>query len=42
MNLVWKTPWEALKGESWGGIGNYRVLAAVLFVAMLLLYWTFA
>ena len=25
-----------------GGIGNYRVLAAVLFVAMLLLYWTFA
>ena len=40
--LVWKTPWEALQGDSWPGLGNYRVLALLLFVTMLLLYWWFA
>ena len=40
-SLVWSSPLEALRGDSWRGIGNYRVLAAVLFVAMLALYWQF-
>ncbi len=40
-SLVWKTPLEALKGEAWPGIGNFRVLAAILFVTMLVLYWFF-
>jgi len=39
--LVWKNPLDALRGDSWHGIGNYRILAAVLFVAMAGLYWLF-
>ena len=40
--LVWKTPLEPLKGKVGPGFVNYRVLAAVLFVTILLLYWAFS
>ena len=40
--LVWSNPLEALKGEGWPGIGNYRLLAGLLFVVMVALYALFA
>ena len=40
--LVWDNPLEALRGNSWTGLGDFRLLAGVLFVTMVLLYWTFA
>jgi len=40
--LVWKNPLESLRGRAWRGIGNYRILAAVLFVVMVVLYVIFA
>ena len=40
--LVWKTPFESLRGEAWPGLGNFRFLAALLLVVMLGFYWTFA
>ena len=40
-SLVWNRPWEALQGEAWRGLGDYRVLAGVLFVTMVALYWVF-
>ncbi len=39
--LVWKDPLEPLRGKTWRFWGNYRVLAAVLFVTMIGLYWHF-
>jgi len=39
--LVWASPIEALRGEAWRGIGNYRFLAGLLFVVMVLLYIRF-
>ncbi len=39
--LVWATPWASLKGEAWPGLGNYKVLAALLAVTMLILYAMF-
>jgi SSS family solute:Na+ symporter len=39
--LTWAHPFDALKGEAWPGIGNYRVLAGVLFVTMVALYVIF-
>jgi len=41
-SLVWKDPLDALRGPAWRGVGNYRFLSLLLFVAMLLLYYTFA
>lgn len=41
-SLVWKSPLESLRGEAWKGIGNYKVLSAILFILMVLLYWKFA
>ncbi|MEE8452551.1 MAG: sodium/solute symporter [Thermoguttaceae bacterium] len=38
--LVWKTPWEALRGESGGFLTNYRVWVVALLVAMVGLYYT--
>jgi len=38
--LVWKTPWEALRGESGGFLLNYRVWVVALLVAMAGLYYT--
>jgi SSS family solute:Na+ symporter len=40
--LVWASPLEALKGRSLAGLGDYRVIALVLFVAMVALYIIFA
>ena len=39
--LTWAHPLDALKGDAWSGIGNYRVLAAVLFATMVVLYVIF-
>jgi SSS family solute:Na+ symporter len=39
--LVWKHPLEALQGEAWRGIGNYKLLSAVLFITMVALYIIF-
>jgi SSS family solute:Na+ symporter len=39
--LVWKSPLEALRGERWPGLGDYSLLAAVLFVSMVALYVIF-
>jgi len=39
--LCWRSPLAALRGEAWRGIGNYRVLAAVLAVVMVALYFVF-
>jgi SSS family solute:Na+ symporter len=40
--LVWKHPWEALRDPGWKGVLNYKLLAGVLFVAMIALYVIFA
>ncbi len=40
--LVWRNPLEALSSPGWKGIGNYKLLAGVLFVVMVLLYIWFA
>jgi len=39
--LVWKNPWEAVSAPGWKGIGNYKFLAALLFIIMVLLYIRF-
>ncbi len=39
--LVWSNPLAALQGDAWPGLGNYKVLAALLTVAMLVLYYVF-
>lgn len=39
--LVWKNPLEALQGEAWRGIGNYKFLAGLLFIIMVALYIIF-
>lgn len=40
--LVWKSPLEPLRGKAWPFLGNYRLLAALLLVTMVGLYWGFA
>ena len=40
--LVWKHPWQALQDKGWRGIGNYKLLAGVLFIVMVVLYVKFA
>ena len=40
--LVWSHPLEAMRGEAWSGIGNYRFLSILLFVTMVILYIVFA
>ena len=39
--LYWKTPWEPLEGPGWKGIGNYKVLSALLLVVTGMLYYIF-
>lgn len=39
--LVWKNPMDALRGDAWPGIGNYKLLAAIVFCAMVTLYIIF-
>jgi len=40
--LVWGNPLDALRGEAWSGIGNYRFLAGTLFIVMVALYIVFS
>jgi len=40
--LVWAHPLECLQSPGWPGIGNYKLLALVLFVVMVALYAVFA
>jgi SSS family solute:Na+ symporter len=42
IKLVWKSPLDALRGPAWKGIGNYKLIAGVLFVVMIVLYIVFA
>ena len=39
--LYWETPFEPLKDKGWPGLGDYRVLAALLIVVMVVLYYFF-
>ncbi|WP_342331237.1 sodium:solute symporter [Pedobacter sp. FW305-3-2-15-E-R2A2] len=39
--LYWKSPWEPLQGNAWKGIGNYRVLSALLLIVTGVLYYIF-
>jgi len=40
--LVWNRPLDCLKAKGWPGIADYRVLSAVLFVTMIVLYVLFS
>jgi len=40
--LVWAHPLDALRAPGWPRLGDYRVIAAILFVTMISLYWTFS
>jgi len=40
--LSWRNPFEALQGQAWRGLGDFRVLAGVLFATMVVLYYIFA
>jgi hypothetical protein len=42
--LVWRSPWDALRSDetSWRGLGDFRLLAAVVFFSMIALYYAFA
>ena len=39
--LCWATPLEPLKAKGWSGIGDYRFLAGLLIVCMVILYTIF-
>ena len=39
--LVWSNPLAALQGDAWSGLGNYKILAALLTVVMIILYIAF-
>jgi|GEM_PF-161495 len=39
--LVWKSPMEALRSPGWKGIGNYKMLSIVLFIAMVVFYYAY-
>jgi solute:Na+ symporter, SSS family len=41
-SLVWRSPLDPLRGKSWRLLGNYRVVAALLFLTMIGLYWYFS
>ncbi len=40
--LVWASPLDALRGEAWPGLGNYKLWAAVVFFGMVALFAIFA
>jgi len=40
--LVWNSPLEAMRDSAWRGIGNYKFLAVLLFIVMILLYFIFS
>lgn len=39
--LYWKSPFDPLRGLAWKGIGNYRVLSAILLICVIFLYGIF-
>ncbi|MCY4781562.1 sodium:solute symporter [Sphingobacterium sp. UT-1RO-CII-1] len=39
--LYWKNPLDPLRGLAWKGIGNYRVLSAILLICVIFLYGIF-
>ncbi len=39
--LVWSSPAEALRGQAWKGIGNYKLVSVLLVITMVILYWIF-
>lgn len=39
--LYWKTPLEPLQDKGWKGLGNYKVLSALLLMVMIVLYSIF-
>ncbi|MBE9583441.1 sodium/solute symporter [Mucilaginibacter sp. JRF] len=39
--LYWNSPFDALKGHSWKGIGNYKVLSVLLLLIMSVLFYLF-
>ncbi|NQX39936.1 solute:Na+ symporter, SSS family [Pedobacter steynii] len=39
--LYWKSPWEPLQGNAWKGLGNYKVLSALLLIVTGVLYYIF-
>jgi SSS family solute:Na+ symporter len=39
--LYWPHPFDALKPPGWPGLANYKVLAAIVFIAMCFLYYIF-
>ena len=39
--LFWAHPFDALKSPGWPGLANYKVLSALVFVAMCVLYYIF-
>jgi len=40
-SLVWGNPLDCLKAPGWKGIGDYRILSAILFAVMVVLYVIF-
>jgi SSS family solute:Na+ symporter len=40
-HLYWPHPLDALKSPGWPGLANYKVLAALVFIAMTILYYIF-
>jgi SSS family solute:Na+ symporter len=39
--LFWEHPFDSLKSPGWPGLANYKVLAALVFLAMCTLYYLF-
>jgi SSS family solute:Na+ symporter len=37
--LVWSSPWEPLESPGWPGLGNYKVLSALLILVLLTIYY---
>ncbi|WP_448138186.1 sodium:solute symporter [Sphingobacterium siyangense] len=40
-DLYWKSPMDPLRGKAWPGIGNYRILSALLLAIVVILYVIF-
>ena len=40
--LVWHSLWEPLRDKGWPGLGDYRILSAVLIIVMVALFWFFS
>lgn len=40
-DLYWKNPMDPLRGKAWSGIGNYRILSALLLAIVAILYVIF-